>query len=263
MNGLDFSVQNRVNGLNSGYVSKPSELQHADNSPRATEKKRTFDKSYCQTVQAYFAPNFIKAGEKPCSVTEYTAKLIAAGLKEGKDFETGGFDSEDNFGFYVLLKDSAGREKKKTFWINGLEAENYKGYEKYSYNQLDKSYKKTVAYSSDNKMKYSSEYTSAIPQENFTSEGLRFSTNPKTYAEMLKSKGKTPVLSKSVSGSKKAYKADEYEENIRKNRVVWVFDNDKRSVVKKLIYDSDGINIERSFSFMPDGSTIITRYANE
>lgn len=268
MNGLDFSVQNRVNGLNSGYVSKPSELQHADNSPRATEKKRTFDKSYCQTVQAYFAPNFIKAGEKPCSVTEYIAKLLAAGLKDGKDFETKGRESGDNFGLDIILKDSFGRVKKCTSWENGLEAENFMGYDKYSYNSLDPSYKKISSYSKDNELFYIAETTSAIPQKDFTEDGISYEMKPKEYMAYLKSSGRDFQTVKEplgVNGKDFKFIINEPVVNgsdIVLNSTQWLIRGGKLVSVCQDLLEENG-NLIKQTAFYSDGSTEVTHYFNQ
>lgn len=262
MDSLDFGVQNRVNGINTSYATKPQGLQPVLNKPQ-TGNKKSFDRAYCQTVQAYFAPNFIKAGEKPCSVTEYTAKLQAAGLHEGKDFEVKGYDAGESFGMDILLKDTMGRIKKSTRWQNGLEKDNYTGYKKYSYNPLDSSYRKVIDYSKDNKIESIEEKTKAIPQSDFTPEGLNIDMKPEEYAAILKSKGKNVEISEQTFGDNLenyTCTVEELDENrARLNGTTWYYDNNELIGVEQLKYD-DNESVDRSLYFSPDGTTSMTRY---
>lgn len=265
MQGLDFGVQNRVGSVNSGYSTKPQGLQPVE-TKKYSENKRTFDKTYCQSVQAYFAPNFIKAGEKPCSVTAYTSKLKAAGLVEGKDFEVKGFDTENSFGLDIILKDTQGRIKKSTRWENGLEADNFTGYKKYSYNPLDASYRKITNYSIDNKIEFISEKTNAIAQKDFTPEGLNINMNPKEYAEILKSKGKHIDVSEQNFGENLENSTciiDEFDENhMRTKSTLWYYENNALTDIEHCVFHDKSENVEKSLFFNPDGSTEMIHYFN-
>lgn len=264
MNGLDFGVQNRVNGINTGYVTRPQEFQPKAEPIQTAERKRTFDREYCQTVQAYFAPNFLKAGEKPCSVTEYNAKLLAAGLQEGKDFDLKGRDDGENFGLDIILKDSAGRIKKCTSWENGLESENFMGYDKYSYSELDPSYKKISSYSGDNKLFYIAETTKAIPQKDFTSDGLSFNTRPKDFIAELKSKGANFKVTKDFLGNGDRDFCITVKEQLPENGeslTQWFVQNGKLVSVCRDSLNESG-NIQKRIAFYQDDSTEITRYFN-
>lgn len=265
MESLDLGVQNRVSSTaNSAYITKPNGFQPVE-VKRNTDNKRTFDKSYCQTVQAYFAPNFIKAGEKPCSVTEYSAKLKAAGLKDGQDYEVKGYDTEYSFGLNVILKDTCGRVKKATRWENGLENENYLGYEKYSYNPLDPSYKKISSYSRDNKLEFVTEKTKAISQSDFTKEGLNINMKPEEYAEILKSQGKKVEIAEQRFGENlEDYTCIVEELDEKRGRIKgtsWYYENDNLIGVEHLNYDENE-NAEKSLYFYPDGTTEMTHYFN-
>ena len=264
MEGLDFGVNTRVGGVNNGYVSKPQDLQPVEKR-LPVEKKRTFDKSYCQSVQAYFAPNFIKAGDKPCSVTQYTAKLRAAGLVEGKDFEVKGHDSENDFGLEIIIKDCAGRDKKSTYWENGLEADNFAGYDKYSYNSLDPSYKKISHYASDNSLLDITETTKAIAQKDFTPDNIDFNTKPKEYAAKLKAEGRKFEASKETYGENNeclSYNIDEKNsDGSLKQSTQWYLFEGKLNSVSQEYYDENEC-IQKRISFNPDGSTSMTHYFN-
>lgn len=263
MEGLDLGIKQRVNFTNSSPVTQPSDFEPAEKRRLLNNNKKSFDKNYCQSVQAYMAPGFIQSGEKNCSVKEYIAKLNAAGLKEGKDFEIRGSDSELNFELEITLKDLLGRDIKSTFWNNGLEAENYEGYYKYSYNPKDSSYKKTSAYTNDNKLKYISEITKSVPQKSFTQEGLEYSSKPKDYIANLKSQGKNFETSKEIFGTGNEHKT--YTIDIQNNKgnleksVQWYAVNGKLISVDQDFYDENEL-VQKRLSFYPDGSTEMTHY---
>ena len=265
MQSLDFGVQNCVGAVQSGYSTKLQGLQPLENK-KYSENKRTFDKAYCQSVQAYLAPNFIKTGEKPCSVSAYTAKLKAAGLVDGKDFEVKGFDTENSFGLDILLKDTLGRIKKSTRWENGIEADNYTGYQKYSYNPLDRSYRKITNYSTDNKAEFISEKTSAIEQKDFTPEGLNINMKPEEYLEILKSKGKNAELTEQKFGENLENSTcivDEFDENhSRTKSTSWYYENNTLTDIEHCVFDDKSENVEKSLFFNPDGSTEMIHYFN-
>lgn len=261
MDSLDFGVQSRANGLNTAYVSKPQGLRPVVDNVKLSQSRKAFDNDYCKTVQAYFAPNFIKSGEKPCSVTEYTAKLKAAGLQEGKDYEIIGRESDLSFGLDICLKDSFGRTKKVTSWENGLEADNFMGYDKYSYSGFDPSYKKISSYSRDNTLFYISETTAAIPQKDLTANEIDFSTKPKAYIEALKSRGISYEIKKSASkDNPQTFFVEILEPNFDSKRLTrWHIKEGKlASIIQDTIGEDE--NIQKRVVLKQDGISEVIHY---